>query len=281
MEALLRRAMRELPNGRPFVVVDCGQRDVIEERLFGAAAPPGETSSLERIGEGSAVHAALGGTLVLRLLPEMPARLQLRLARILRDGEVVVGTAAGGWRVEQVAFRPIATSESADGDGLVPELCRRMSQHVLVVPPLRARREDIPGLVRLLLVDVCAAAGTAPKTASSQAVDLLIALPWRGNLGELETLLRRLVRTVPGRHVRLADVLAHVRLDGQLGAAPYHGTLREARAQFEREYVAAVLDQHRGRMSDAARALGLQRTNLYRKVRQLAVRRGSLARHVS
>jgi DNA-binding NtrC family response regulator len=282
MEVLLRRAMRETPNGRPFVVVDCAERDVLEDRLFGPAPVAGDPVSLERIGEGSALHAGLGGTIVLRQLPEMPARLQMRLARILRAGEVLVWTAGGGsGRVQQVALRPIATAAQLEGDDLVPELYRRVSQVVLAVPPLRSRREDIPGLVRLLLIDLCAAAGIAPKTASSQAVDLLTALPWRGNVSELEALLRQLVRKDQGRQIRLADVLAHVRLDGHLEASPYQGTLKEAREQFERDYVASVLDQHRGRMSDAARALGLQRTNLYRKVRQLAVRRGSLARHVS
>ena len=86
-------------------------------------------------------------------------------------------------------------------------------------------------------------------------------------------LLRRLAVKVPSRQIRLADVLAHVRLDAQPAAAVYGGTLREARESFERDYVAAVLDQHRGRMAEAARALGLQRTNLYRKVRQLSVQR--------
>jgi DNA-binding NtrC family response regulator len=89
------------------------------------------------------------------------------------------------------------------------------------------------------------------------------------------------VSKVPGRQIKLSDVLARVRLDGQPATASYSGTLKEAREQFEREYVAAVLDRHRGRMSEAARALGLQRTNLYRKVRQLSVQRGSTGRRLS
>jgi two-component system nitrogen regulation response regulator NtrX len=148
------------------------------------------------------------------------------------------------------------------------------------VPSLRNRREDIPGLVRCLLTDLCAAANVKAKIPSSQAIDLLAALPWRGNVGELEALLRRLVGKVSGRQIRLADVLAHVRLEGHTSSPVYSGTLKEAREEFERDYVAAVLDQHRGRMAEAARVLGLQRTNLYRKVRQLSVRRRS-GRHLS
>jgi DNA-binding NtrC family response regulator len=281
-EAILRRCMREVPGDRPFVSVDCAQRDGLEERLFGASAGfddrPG--TALDRIRAGSALHAALGGTLVLRQLPEMPLRLQVRLGRLLREGDVTVCEPGGAERLQQVAVRPVATSDLPD-DELAPELRRRVAQAVIVVPPLRSRREDIPVLVRLLLADLCAAAGIPVKTVSNQALALLAALPWRGNVRELETLLRHLVRQVSGRHLRLAHVLAQVRLDGRADAPLYHGTLREAREQFERDYVRAVLDQHRGRMAEAAQALGLQRTNLYRKVRRLAVRRESPRPHLS
>ena len=76
-----------------------------------------------------------------------------------------------------------------------------------------------------------------------------------------------------GRNIGLEDLLAHVRLDG--GAVVYSngGTLRQARARFEREYIAAVLEQHHGRISEAAKVLGIQRTNLYRKMRSLKVNR--------
>ena len=279
-EALLRLSMKQVPNGRPFVSIDCANRDAFEERLFGTVAA-GAGGDVERIAEGSLLHASRAGTLVLRQAAEMPARLQVRLARILRDGEVRLTRASGETTVVQVPLRAMATVQRPDGGALVPDLVERLSRVVINVPPLRSRRDDMPGLVRCLLADLCAAAEVEPKAASRQAIELLAALPWRGNVSELEGLLRALVSKVPGRQVRLADVLAQVRLDGHPAATSYSGTLREAREQFEREYVAAVLDRHRGRMSEAARALGLQRTNLYRKVRQLSVQRRSTARRLS
>jgi DNA-binding NtrC family response regulator len=90
---------------------------------------------------------------------------------------------------------------------------------------------------------------------------------------ELCGLLRALVVKVSGRMIRLSDVLANIRLDGSAVTFHGRGTLKEARERFEREYVAAILELHRGRMAEAARALGIQRTNLYRKIRQLAVQR--------
>ena len=280
LELLLRRSMQQVATTRPFITIDCADRESLEHRLFGTVRSGEPAPDLERIAEGSALHAVTGGTLVLRHIAEMPPRLQARLARVLRDGEVWLER-SGGQAIAQVALRLVGTAEQADEDALLPELHKRISHAVIMVPPLRARREDIPALTRCLVADLCAAASTDPKVASRQAIDLLAALPWRGNIAELEALLRTLVHKVPGRKIRLADVLSHVRLDGQPATAAYGGTLKEARERFEREYVAAVLDQHRGRMAEAARALGLQRTNLYRKVRQLSVRRSAAGRHVS
>ena len=106
------------------------------------------------------------------------------------------------------------------------------------------------------------------------ALLLIAALPWRGNAIEFRALLESVVTGLGvGHGIGLEDVLAHVRLDGGSLAVASGGTLRQARSRFEREYIAAVLDQHRGRISDAATALGIQRTNLYRKMRSLRVAR--------
>jgi two-component system, NtrC family, nitrogen regulation response regulator NtrX len=76
-----------------------------------------------------------------------------------------------------------------------------------------------------------------------------------------------------GRGIGLEDVLAHVKLDGGSVVFSNGGTLKEARVRFERDYIAAILEQHHGRISDAAKVLGIQRTNLYRKMRSLRVLR--------
>jgi DNA-binding NtrC family response regulator len=117
-----------------------------------------------------------------------------------------------------------------------------------------------------------------PKTLSRSALSLISALPWRGNAVELRRLLESIVTGLQGgRGIALEDVLAHVRLDG--GEAPcVSGTLKQARSRFEKEYIATVLERHRGRISDAARVLGIQRTNLYRKMRSLKVTTESRAK---
>jgi len=144
------------------------------------------------------------------------------------------------------------------------------------MPPLRNRREDIPAIANYFLRNICAAQRLTPKTFSRSGLALLAALPWRGNGPELEAVLSLVVGKLlhGGSSIALEDILLNVRLDGGPATVSAGGTLKQARARFEREYISAVLEQHRGRISDAAKALGIQRTNLYRKLRSLRVSRG-------
>ena len=269
-DLLARATETTAPNGRPFVVVDCAVANAVERRLFGSDADRPGPEAREEIGESSAVFEALGGTLVLENLAALPSRLQVRLARILRDGEVLI---ASTQKAQRVDLRPIAVIDSTDDERVNPDLRRQLSQTTISVPPLRERREDLPELIRGMLADICAGLNLPPKRASRQAVALLSALPWTGNLRELDGLLRVLVSKVRDGIIRQADVLANIRLQGGPATLSYGGSLKQARARFEREYVASVLAQHHGCMAEAAKTLGIQRTNLYRKVRQLSVAR--------
>ena len=102
---------------------------------------------------------------------------------------------------------------------------------------------------------------------------MLSAPAWPGNLDELRAVLDRVLRAAPAGPVRQEDVLAHLPIDGGCARIAPQVSLREARRQFEREYIASVLERHRWRMSEAARTLGIERANLYRKTRQLGILR--------
>ena len=278
---LLAREMHRLGNpAGPFVVVDCsdGWLDELELALFGNAkgAPSNGRgnggSHPERVEESCGLLTARGGTLFLSHLADMPQRVQARLARVLRDGEVLVGD---GEVPERLAVRTTASAgpgwEEAVGEGRIrPDLFKRAAVFRVNVPALRERREDIPRLAGGLLAAECRARALAPKAFDAAALTLLAALPWKGNVPELRALAATLASRAPNDTVFLEDVLECVKLDG--GAprvAAGSGTLREARHRFEREYVSAVLERHKGRVAEAARALGIQRTNLYRKLREL------------
>jgi DNA-binding NtrC family response regulator len=264
-----------VPLPAPFLVADCSTQRDIESFLFGRCAAVSSHDSLEITAADGLLYRASGGTLFLRGVQDIPGRIQNRLARVLRDGEMWLDD-GGSSRLVAVEARVIASVDSSrEGELLEPELKKRLAVHRIELPPLRHRREDLPGLVRLLVAEICDAQQMPAKTVSSQAISLLCALPWRGNFTELRGLLQILVAS-PGRMIRVADVLTHVRLDGGDVSFSTSGTLKQARERFERDYVAAVLRQHHGRMAQAARVLGMQRPNLYRKVRQLAVtRKGS------
>ena len=261
-----------------FVAVDCAawSADGVEADLFGAeAGDEGAARSPERVSQASRLFDARGGTLYLKNVAEAPARVQARLARLFRDREaVLVETGV------TVPFdvRPIigadAGLDAAVEEGRVrDDLFRRATAVRITLPPLRSRIEDIPSFANRFLRQACAMHGVPPKMMARSALTLIAALPWRGNLDELRNLIEVVVATGKGNRISLEDVLMHVRLDGGAMTFSGNGTLRQARARFERDYISAMLRHHRGRITEAAKALGIQRPNLYRKIRSLNVNR--------
>jgi len=266
-------------DGAAFVSVDCAahETDGLDADLFGGSARSRHNDTShgpERVSRHGRLYEALGGTLYLKNVAEAPTRVQMRLARLLRDREAVLtetnATIAFDIRVMAGVDPGV---ESAVEDGRVrADLFKRLSVLRIDMPPLRNRREDIPALANYFLRDICGARRIPPKTLSRPALSLIAALPWRGNAVELRLMLEGIVGGLSGgKGIGLEDVLAHVRLDGGSVVFSNGGTLRQARARFEREYIGHVLEQHQGRISEAAKALGIQRTNLYRKMRSLRV----------
>ena len=267
-------------DGAAFVSVDCGAHDVdeIDAVLFGGAArvrSGDATPGPERVSRNSRLHDALGGTLYLQNIAEASTRVQARLARLLRDREAVLAETGAtiAFDVRAMAGVDLGVDAAVEDGRVRQELFKRLSVIRIDMPPLRSRREDIPALANYFLREICGARRIPPKTLSRPALSLIAALPWRGNAVELRLMLESIVAGLAGgKGIGIEDVLAHVRLDSGSVVFSNGGTLREARARFESEYIAHVLEQHHGRISDAARALGIQRTNLYRKMRSLRVK---------
>jgi two-component system nitrogen regulation response regulator NtrX len=264
------------PQG-PFVAIDCASAppEDVEIQLFGIAAPGESASSdrhlLERIGSRSLIAQANGGTLFVKNIGDLSARSQARFVRILRDREALVDDRAEpvGIQVRAIVGAEASIASAAEEGHLRLDLFERISLVRIDVPSLRQRREDIPALATHLLKNVCRVHNVPMKTLTRSAVTLLSALPWRGNVPELTGLLERLIVMIPQGLIRLEDVLAHVQLDGDASRGAGTVTLREARMAFERDYIASILRRHHGRIADAARTLGIQRTNLYRMMRRL------------
>jgi DNA-binding NtrC family response regulator len=257
----------------PFLVQTCAALSPaeLERALFGSARRVA-AADVETLAGSSLLFRARGGVLFLSDLDELPAPLQQRLARLLRDGEVRLPR-----RSSPVALdvRLIASTTNRLDPGLREDLLRRLPL-VIEIPPLRQRRDDVPAMAEAML-----AARDRRRRFTPAALTVLSALPWRRNTAELGGLLDRLAATGSGV-IRQEDVLAEVQLD-RLPARPT-GSLRDARRAFEREFIAGVLREHAWQMRDAARALGIERANLYRKARQLGIslrRDGDAERRVS
>ena len=276
--------VRQNASAGAFVTVNCADYDTeeLDAALFGANAraesygDPG-SRGLARVSREGRLHDAVGGTIYVQNVADAATKVQARLARVLRDREALLVETG-----EPIAFdiRPMAGVDPgfdrAVQEGRVrDDLFRRLSVIRIDMPPLRERREDIPSLANYYLREICAQLRVPPKTVSRAALSLISALPWPGNAVELRTLLEAVVNGLQGgRGIGLEDLLAHVRLDGGSVGVSGGGTLKQARARFEREYISTILEQHHGRISDAAKALGIQRTNLYRKMRSLRVGQG-------
>ncbi|MGQ0737282.1 MAG: sigma-54-dependent transcriptional regulator [Acidobacteriota bacterium] len=276
--------LSESAHARPLVLVDCadGTPQELEQRLFGTTTTSvrvlANATGPDQLSASSALHRARGGSLLLRHLTEIPARVQGRLARALRDREALL---TGKGTLVELDVQPIATIDtSADvalREGrLRADLHRQISQVTIEMPSLRRRREDVPLLAVLMLKERCRVHGVPLKTFSRSALMVTAALPWNGNAPELRAMLDNFVQSVPGGVIHLDDVLAHASLTGMSEPA-IDTTLREAKARFERDFISAVLMRHHGRVPEAAKAMGIQRTNLYRRIRQLNVARSLLS----
>jgi two-component system nitrogen regulation response regulator NtrX len=263
---------RSRPAGAPWIAVECGTGDAgrLDSALFGA--PPGlAPADRESVSVDSRIAAARGGTLFLQDVEDLPAAPQARLARIARDGEVRIDG-----EIVATRFR-LAASASPSIDAAVrkgrfrPDLFRRLVTSRIDLPPLRDRLEDVPALSARLLEDLSAAAGVPPRRFTQSALALLASLSWPGNLADLRGVVERVVADTGGEVVQIEQLLPALQLDHASTAFVPAGNLRDARLRFERDYIAAVLQHHGWRMADAARTLGIQRPNLYRKARQLGI----------
>jgi two-component system nitrogen regulation response regulator NtrX len=276
--ALIARTVHRLAAvAGPCITVECGApAGRVDERLFGPVpARRAPADFIESLGPESALVAARHGTLVLVSVADLPVSTQARLARVLRDGEARVN---GGQRRVRLDVRVIATTELPLEEEVRharfrSDLYKRLAAHVLRLPPLRERREDIGAMAQALMTRLATDAGVPPRPFTHAAIALIGALAWDGNLAELEGFVRELVSAGTTAPVRVEDVIAQVDPGAVTSVGMPRASLREARRQFEREYIEAVLRQSGWRMGQAARVLGIQRTNLYRKARQLGIAR--------
>jgi len=290
-ELVARALHRHSPrSGKPFIALNTSAftAELLESELFGHEKGAFTGAEAQRRGR---FEQADGGTLFLDEIGDMSAALQTRLLRVLAEGEFY---RVGGNTPIRVDVRVIAAThqdlEARVGRGQFREdLLHRLNVIRIEIPPLRARREDIPDLLRHYLAAAAEELGVEPKTISRDAGQLLEAFDWPGNVRQLVNAMRRLTVTAPGREIRAVDIPVDL---GGAGAQalPATGWVRELEAwarrhasgrgeplldvavpEFERTLIRVALARCEGRRQDAARVLGWGRNTLTRKMRELGM----------
>ena len=262
--------------GGPFVEVNCAAipEELIESELFGHVRGAFTGAVADRRGKFELAH---GGTIFLDEIGDMSLKTQAKVLRVLQ--EQVVEAVGGSARIRVDARVVAATNKDLTAEirsgGFREDLYFRLNVIPIVVPPLRERQEDIPVLANHFMAMLAREYGRRPKTFDSDTVASLQRHPWPGNVRELRNVIERLMIMVPGDRITPADLTL---LDGALAEGPTTvgramelAPLHEARDQFEKNYILRALAAQQGNISRTAEALGVERSNLYRKMRSFGI----------
>ena len=265
---------------RPFIKVNCAAipADLIESTLFGHEKGAFTSAVGRRRGQ---FEQADGGTLFLDEIGDMSLSAQAKVLRVLQTGEL---TRVGGEQPISVDVRVVAATnkdlQQAVREGEFREdLYFRLNVVPLVSPPLRARKADIPLLVRHFLSQVCAENGFREKAIDPMVLERLARHDWPGNVRELRNAVERLV-ILSGERITVDDL--PVDFEGGASWLPdaaadlfSEGTLKAFREAAERRFLQARLEAHDWNISRSAETLGLERTNLHKKLKSLGIERPS------
>jgi two-component system nitrogen regulation response regulator NtrX len=256
----------------PFVKVNCAAipTELIESELFGHEKGAFTGATAARRGK---FELADGGTLFLDEVGDLHAASQAKLLRVLQEGEF---HRVGGEQAIRVAVRVISAT-NRDLQDLVgqqkfrEDLYYRLCVVPIRVPALRERREDIAALADYFLAEFCARNNFKPKSFDRDVTETLEDHHWPGNIRELRNTVERMAILTRGDVLTSESIPVEIRLSR--GAAPPKGNLREAKESAEREHILRALDEAKWNVSSAARALGMERTNLHKRIRALGLTR--------
>jgi two-component system response regulator GlrR len=256
----------------PLIVVDCGAApsNLIESMLFGHERGSFTGADQRRVG---AFEEATGGTVFLDEIGELPVELQPKLLRVLEKKHI---QRVGSSQIHPVDVRIVAATnrdlrQMVNAGTFREDLYYRLAVVRVRLPPLRERPEDIPAVVTHLLEAFGAGGAARARLESPELLQTLSRSAWPGNVRELRNAIERalvldqtvVVSETPSRPVGFGPVDSSV---------PYEEARQRAQRDFERRYLSALLEAHRGNVSNAARAAGIGRVYLHRLLRRNGLR---------
>ena len=256
----------------PFVKVNCAAipGELIESELFGHEKGSFTGATAMRRGK---FELADNGTLFLDEIGDLHANSQAKLLRVLQEGEF---HRVGGEQTIRVTVRVIAAT-NRDLTTLVAQekfredLYYRVSVVPIRVPALRERPQDIRPMAEYFLEDFCARNGFRKRSFDAGVWDAFQEYKWPGNARELRNAVERMAILSPGDTLTAAAIPLELKLQRESGG---RSTVQEARESAERDHVLRALEDSGWNVSGAARALGMERTNLHKRIRALGLARG-------
>ena len=266
--------MRSRRSRGPFIEVNCAAipEELIESELFGHMKGAFTGATSDRRGK---FELADGGTLFLDEIGDMSVKTQAKVLRALQEQvvEPVGGTSSVRVDVRVIAATNKDLPTEIRAGRFREDLYFRLNVIPIFVPPLRDRDQDIPLLAEHFMAELAREYGRRPKRLDPGAAAGLRSYRWPGNVRELRNVIERLMIMVPGEVISLGD-LAFLE-GGAIAAADQPGapalTLHDAREKFEREYILRALAAQHGNISRTADALGVERSNLYRKMKAFGI----------
>jgi two-component system, NtrC family, nitrogen regulation response regulator NtrX len=276
---LVARTLHEKSNraSGPFVTLNCAAvpAELIESELFGHEKGSFTGAAQRHTGKFEQAHR---GTLFLDEIGDMPAAMQAKLLRVLEEGEV---ERIGSGKPTTVDVRVVVAThrnleQLVESGGFRRDLYHRVVVFPVELPPLRKRSEDLPALVEHFARQVSAQNGWKPVPFTAEAIEALKQYGWPGNIRELRNVVERLLllagAEVDAEAVTLALPASYsaAKTATPMGADST-GPLAERVMAFERENVLTELGRHSRNVTQTAKALGLERSHLYKKCQQLGI----------
>jgi len=255
----------------PFVKVNCAAipTELLETELFGHEKGSFTGATAARRGK---FEMADRGSVFLDEVGDLHGASQAKLLRVLQEGEF---HRVGGEQTIRVCVRVISATNRDLAAMVAQEKFRedlyyRLSVVPIRVPALRERPHDVKPLAQYFLEEFCARNNFKPKTIDETVFELLEAYPWPGNARELRNVVERMAILSPGDRLTRDSIPVEIRVQREAGPK---STIQEARESAEREHILRALEESSWNVSGAARALGMERTNLHKRIRALGLTR--------
>ncbi|HSM88377.1 MAG TPA: sigma-54 dependent transcriptional regulator [Candidatus Limnocylindrales bacterium] len=260
----------------PFITLNCAAvpAELIESELFGHEKGSFTGAASRHVGKFEQAHE---GTLFLDEIGDMPLAMQAKLLRVLEQGEV---ERIGSDKPVKVNVRVVVAThrnleDQVKQGGFRQDLFHRVYVFPVVLPPLRERKEDIPALAQHFAAQIAGQNGWKEATFTPEAIQALQGHAWPGNIRELRNVVERLLLFAEGDSITAETVRAALpglaAGAGEHAAAVGSGSLSERVEQFERQVILDEIKRQSHHITNAAKALGLERSHLYKKCQQLGI----------